>query len=180
MTTQKLTFEGKMWQQLSETEKKIVIDKVRNAKKEDHEQGLLTEFENFGNTSGDLNIQREGEDIEATLSNEFGITAGLSYSFYSQGSGLCFDSTDVDEYVLFKKFNYKGLFDNADEDYLLQLRNYITQITVKTYRVNHHYDHENSVRFSVRNHNETAADLLEAYDYDRADDEASYATKTEF
>jgi len=175
MNTQKLPFEFRTWQQLTKSEKLNVIKQV-NAQQNDICSNLLNCF----NDIVDANITADGEDIEECLLSDFGITANVSFSFFQQGSGFCFDSEDVDEFVLFRKFNYKGLFDNTDEAYLLHLRNYITQITVQTLRVNFHYDHENSVRFSVRNHNENAADLLEACDYDLPEGQASYATTTEF
>lgn len=141
IATQNISY--RVWNQLTQDEKLRVISDVRDDSNKFHDLCELV------NDIISTNIEFDVDALSDDLRDIYGIDADFSYSFYGQGSGLCFDAKSIDVKQLLIE---TGFFENkmVDLDTNVNLINeYLSSICVYTKRINNYYDHENSVRFVV-------------------------------
>lgn len=89
-----------------------------------------------------------GEESERQLLEEFGIEASTYFRHgHQQGDGFCFDDVNsVDKFKLFTKIDLLGINSRLNGDTGPIFSEFINDyIDVVFKRINHHYDHENSV-----------------------------------
>jgi len=170
--TQQQTISFRNWSQLNKNEKQTIINKIGDY---EEKNSIIEYLSNVINNTIDENIVNDGDCIATDLETNYGIECDVLYGFFSQGSGFCFDAKRIDTFQLLEKLNYKNLFNNKETEYQQQLTNYLQSVYINTYRVNYHYDHENSVRFNIENHNMTSYELLHCNN-----DDESYPETNEF
>ena len=145
------------WQQLSNNEKEIVIDIIRDNPTVSSHRIVHNNIE----AMIELSIEDEIQNIKNELSDVYGIEAEIFYEFGHRRNGACFEATDnIDVWKLLSKLNYKNLFSNKDEDFNNVLKLYVDKISIYMYRVNHHEDYEYSMAFGIENYNQYLKDEL--------------------
>lgn len=147
------------WSQLSREEREIVIECMRDNRGPLDTVNVINEMVQ---QDIDWTIETEFEMMKDALLQNHGIDAEFDYSLcFSQGDGICFEARrSISTATFLKSINYGNLFDNQDPVYAQMLDDYLHQIDIHTDRVNHHYSHENSVRFTVENFNHNVEELL--------------------
>ena len=146
------------WSQLSREEREVVIECMRDNRGPLDTVNVINEMVQ---QDIDWSIETEIEMMKDALLQDHGIDAEFYYSLcFSQGDGICFEANNISTETFLKSINYGNLFDNQDETYQTRLSDYLHQIDIHTDRVNHHYDHENSVVITTQNYNNDVENKL--------------------
>ncbi len=140
------------WSALSRDQKVKFIDAIRDLGHSEMAPELIRDLNNYVERYIESLYQDDsdffGEESERQLSEEFGIEASTYFRHsYSQGDGFCFDRVkSVDVLKLFTKINLLDINAKLNDATTPIFKEFVQNyIDVVFERVNHHYDHENSV-----------------------------------